>query len=293
MNRRKDNRVAEYFTVAGLDKTVFAETLATCSESSFSIYNLSFEPRILHSYPSTEGSSSFPEGIEYFCFPDGIYLQPQKLPPQFHSFIHTSEDGSRLIGCSFMFYEELETSFHEILVSHALIGAREIIYRPKSICIISQWPFIYSFEKFLYSLYELTQLNRGSAIPIERFICNFIDDVPTPPPGKVDVNYFIGEKSIRFQCPPMNEPNVWTGFPLFPLFDLLSVENVCAILSLLLVERQVVFISSSFDSLTLAIGAVTSLLYPFKWVQALIPILPRKLISKFYSSSFHIVIFII
>lgn len=33
-------------------------------------------------------------------------------------------------------------------------------------------------------------------IPIERYICNFIDDVPAPVAGKVDVTYYLGEVSI-------------------------------------------------------------------------------------------------
>lgn len=282
---RKDNRVAEYFCVSGLDELLFSECLAAYFNPNDTIYKLSFEPKILQSYPLSENNPSFPEGIEYFCFPDGLYLRTQKLEIENHSFIHTSEDGSRLIGCTLVFYEELESKLHEILVSNGILDPQEVVYAPKAICVISQWPFITAFKTFLLSIFELS--NTTSSIPLERYICNFIDDVPIPPPGKVDVNYFIGDISIKFQCPPINEPNVWTGFPLRPLFSKLSVENVCAVFALLLVERQIIFVSDKYDSLTLSIAALTSLLYPFHWVQALIPILPKRLLSKFSILSNH------
>lgn len=276
---RKDNRVAEYFCVAGLEELLFSECLSAYFDPNETIFNLSFEPKVLQSYPVAENNPAFPEGIEYFCFPEGLFLRTQKLEIESHSFIHTSEDGSRLIGCTLVFFEELEPNLHEILVNNGILGPQEIVYAPKAICVISQWPFITAFKTFLLSIFELS--NTTSSIPLERYICNFIDDVPIPPPGKVDVNYFIGDISIKFQCPPINEPNVWTGFPLFPLFSKLSVENVCAVFALLLVERQIIFVSDKYDCLTLSIAALTSLLYPFHWVQALIPILPKRLLSKF------------
>jgi hypothetical protein len=53
-----------------------------------------------------------------------------------------------------------------------------------------------------------------SDIPLERVICNFIDEVPSPPAGRVDITYYLGEadqsKAISFRCPPSNQPNVWS-----------------------------------------------------------------------------------
>eukprot|EP00981_Chlorochromonas_danica_P003397 scaffold651_cov174-Ochromonas_danica.AAC.6 len=42
-----------------------------------------------------------------------------------------------------------------------------------------------------------------NAIPMERYICNFIDDVPAPPAGKIDIIYYMNEEAITFQCPPL------------------------------------------------------------------------------------------
>eukprot|EP01034_Spumella_vulgaris_P028826 gene28826-35757_t len=94
--------------------------------------------------------------------------------------------------------------------------------------------------------------NRASKIPIplERHICNFIDDCPAPPPGKVDIIYYLQETALHFRCPAANEPNVWSGLPLFPLFECLSPENICALFALVLTERQLLFVSSQYSLLT-------------------------------------------
>jgi hypothetical protein len=121
--------------------------------------------------------------------------------------------------------------------------------------------------------------NNSNWIPIERLVCNFLDDVPAPPAGRVAVTCFVGDEPISFRRPPPNEPNVWSGFPLFPLFECLSAQSIASFLAVLLTERQVLLVSSQYALLTLCAEAITSLLFPFKWVHAYIPILPTSLLG--------------
>lgn len=269
-----DAKVADFFAVIGLDESLCSECLSEYLTDNNTIYQVPFESRVIDHYPNDELLlNPIPEGIEYFCFPDGIHLMSEQPPPQSHSFIHTSEDGSRLVGCALVFYEEVDDSVRQLL------SVSDVVFLPKAICLLSQRPFITSFKQFLHHLYSLTK-SKDLTIPIERFICNFIDDVPSPPPGKVDVHYYIDDVAIKFQCPPINEPNVWTGFPLTSLFACLSIDNVLSVLTLLLVERQILLISEKYDNLTLCAEAITSLLYPFHWVHAYIPILPTRLLGE-------------
>ena len=150
---------------------------------------------------------------------------------------------------------------------------------PLCLCVISHWPFVPSFKAFLCGLYRLS-LSPDLAIPVERYICNFIDEVPSPPAGRVDVTYYLGEQAaITFRCPPANEPNVWSGLPLSPLFECLSPESVLALFALVLTERQVIFVSSQYSLLTACAEATTSLMYPLTWTHAYIPVLPKQLLA--------------
>lgn len=110
------------------------------------------------------------------------------------------------------------------------------------------------------NLHHLAQ-SETCPIPIERYICNFINDVPAPPAGRIDVTYFIGDgkdSGISFRCPASNQSNVWSGMPHFPLFECLSPENILNLFALVLVERQVLFVSSQYSLLTPSAEAIIS-----------------------------------
>eukprot|EP01038_Epipyxis_sp_PR26KG_P004270 gene4270-6049_t len=267
-------------------------------------------------FSQTEETPRLPEGIPLFCFPNGLRLRyiprstsKRGLSPIFHSFVNTFEDGSHVLGCCLTFYEQINQLQYEQLLNITLsimsnssdstsnidngnnrhksnstnkphpfsVPPMEEIYVPKCLCIFSSWLFVTSFKKFLVSLYKVSI--SPSIIPIERFICNIIDDVPAPPPGRVDINFYFKDEVLTFRCPATNEPNVWSGLPLFPLFECLSPENICYLLALVLTERQITFISSQFSLLTSCAEAITSLIYPFTWSHAYIPILPAQLLG--------------
>jgi hypothetical protein len=64
------------------------------------------------------------------------------------------------------------------------------------------------------------------------------------------------------------------------------MENVLSVFAMLLVERNMIFISKKYDQLTVCTQALLSLLYPFHWVHAYIPILPTRLFGMLLSNVF-------
>lgn len=321
VKQRFSRRVADYFLVIGAGESL--EMVQPEGEPSPLLKKaavdeqVEYESSILSRYPSTDWPEfPLPEGIPLFCLPNGLVLSEPRSPA-FHSFVHTSDDGTRILGSCLTVYEpltesqrnsvshsfsisgqalseaatEIEESLSENDTSIGVSGddretknriavhSSENVFVPLCICLISHLPFVQSFKAFLCELYRLS-LVYPMPIPVERYICNFIDEVPSPPAGRVDVTYFIGERSITFRCPPSNQPNVWSGMPLFPVFECLSPENVLLVFALALTERQIVFVSSQYSLLTSCAEAVTSLLYPLSWTHAYIPILPRELLGK-------------
>ena len=255
---------------------------------------------------------ALPDGVPEFCFPNGLdiidlnsnniittmttattnatiakkkIVDPKnKIKPKFHSFVQTSENGSHILGCCLTFYEPMDDRLLSNFKAHmkGLDGDSLTeptlsdckLYVPRCICLISHWAFVTSIRAYVCSLYKLTLPPNKLSLPVERYICNFLDDVPSPPAGKVDVTYYLHDTAISFRCPPANEPNVWSGFPLFPLFECLSPENILALLGLVLTERSIIFVSSQLSLLTLCAEAITSLIYPLAWTHCYIPILP-------------------
>lgn len=275
--RQLSSKIAEHFVVIGTGEefNFFGDDESSATGGKFDTYLAKITDR----YPSINSSRDpLPEGLPLFCFPNGIEIGEEAKVPKFHSFVLTSEEGSRMLGCCLIFYEPLSMA-QRYALGNAELATKPKLYMPRCICLISLWPFVASFKKFLCGLYQLSC--SPCKIPIERYICNFIDDVPAPPAGRVDVTYYMGEKAISFRCPPANEPNVWAGLPLFPLFECLSPDQVLSLIACVLTERQLVFVSSQYSLLTASAEAITSLIYPLTWTHAYIPILPRNLLGRY------------
>eukprot|EP01031_Cornospumella_fuschlensis_P037299 gene37299-45285_t len=93
---------------------------------SLDLLHTAFEATVLSRYPTTDHAlsstpgpspyaSRLPEGIEFFCFPQGLMFSKSPSLPKFHAFVHTSEDGSRMIGTCLSFTQELSTDEYEIV----------------------------------------------------------------------------------------------------------------------------------------------------------------------------------
>ncbi|CAM9133700.1 unnamed protein product, partial [Ectocarpus fasciculatus] len=250
---------------------------------------MQFEPSITDQYPLTERRGSpFPSGLPLFCFPDALEIYTESKSPSFFSFVQTSESGAHILGCCLVLYEPITAAARESLVN--IYGARgdtenmetartARLVVPKCLCITSTWPFIDNFRKILCQLYRISL--SPSVMPLERYICNFLDDVPAPPPGRVAINYYMGDLAVSFQCPPANRPHVWNSFPVDPLFECLNLSNVLLVMSAILAERQIIFVSTQLSLLTTCAEVLTSLMYPLRWSHVYIPILPRALLGVF------------
>lgn len=59
------------------------------------------------------------------------------------------------------------------------------VYAPKCLCLLSTWPHFGPFREWLLNLYRISL--SPFQIPLERHIGNFLLEVPTPSPGRVEV----------------------------------------------------------------------------------------------------------
>ena len=71
---------------------------------------------------------------------------------------------------------------------------------PKAICLISHWPYIDHMKEILREIYRLHLSTYD--VPIERVICNLLQEVPLPDQGVTNVIYSIGRNKIYFSRPP-------------------------------------------------------------------------------------------
>eukprot|EP00817_Percolomonadidae_sp_ATCC50343_P002501 CAMPEP_0117418888 /NCGR_PEP_ID=MMETSP0758-20121206/575_1 /TAXON_ID=63605 /ORGANISM="Percolomonas cosmopolitus, Strain AE-1 (ATCC 50343)" /LENGTH=787 /DNA_ID=CAMNT_0005199653 /DNA_START=224 /DNA_END=2584 /DNA_ORIENTATION=+ len=146
-------------------------------------------------------------------------------------------------------------------------------YVTKSIAIISHYPFYRLFKTYLMHLYR--QHLTPSKLPIERYICNFVDEIPLPPKGIIELQYELPPNTITLKRPPPNElPMVDYDFDV--IWQCLSIEKVIKCCHTMLTEKSLLLFSSSLSKLNVVCSTLRDLIFPFKWHHVYIPILPIK-----------------
>jgi len=106
---------------------------------------------------------------------------------------------------------------------------------------------------------------------------------PCPDPGEFTlVKTFAangGNEPVEYRLTRPDDLVAMEHVTFAPFFNALGARIGLTVLSSILLERRVIFASSSLTQLSDSIHAALALLYPFEWQHVLIPILPKKLLD--------------
>ncbi|KAL5255927.1 hypothetical protein ACHWQZ_G011222 [Mnemiopsis leidyi] len=289
-SKRDDSR--QGFKSIRLHKSTFSgDTFISYKLSKFYAVTGIFKESLLDRYPKAD-NPSFPldeKNSPAFCLPMGVQVEwfrnrDVKPTPQFSSFVLTNEKGNKMYGSSLTFYELfIGTEKIQALSDNYPKDPDLFPYATKSICILSRWPsFFETFQKWLTELYEISVSGLALTIPIERLISNMLYDVPFPTLTKPTVSLTIGDKTIPFEQ-PLTTQIPTSGGTVKTLLECLEPNHLLQVFFQLLLEENVLFISSSSLNLTATAEAFCSLLYPFKWMSPYIPLLPRLIGEELFA----------
>jgi len=195
--------------------------------------------------------------------------------PKFFSFILTDQEGGRMC-CSCLIIKEspIYPNIIEPLKAFNITNPKQF-FVPKAICLISHYSFVDAFKTFLKSLFSI-QFSK-TPIPIERYICNFVNEIPVPDKGNILVEYDIGGKTIPFYIPVDQYSPYASTIDIEYTFKALKCEEVVMSIIQLSLEKKILLVSR-FKSLLYSVATTfTSLLFPFKWMHVLIPIIPDEM----------------
>ncbi|KAG9415587.1 ARS-binding factor 1 [Aphanomyces cochlioides] len=275
-------RFVNYFVVVGRG-AILKQTVVNSSSPN----DVQFQPLILDSYPDALPDVPLPTHIAQFAFPEGLALSSTFREPSFFSFVLTNVSGAKLYACALKF-DELLTPFEVLGLfmketipawAHALsngtkqTGASQTttssatsVYSPKCLVVVSHYPFFSCFRTFLQQMYRVSLSE--TPLPLERYIANFVAEIPVPPPGRVQVQLTLPERTLTVSRPPKNQlPQA--DFSFRPLFQMLDLHNV----------MTVALCSKHLSVLTPIAEALVALLFPLYWQGAYIPILPSSLLD--------------
>lgn len=210
-----------------------------------------------------------------FCLPNGGEISKCEHPPEFHSFLITKQNGSRIFGSSLIVWDKITNE------------SSETKYCNRSLCFLTSVPFVVATKRLLIYIWR-----SNCSLSVIDSICN----VKMPAKGSC-LKLRLPEKSLSsknlrdFHTPlvknsKFEEIFIYRGLPNFPSFDyplrqlfieILSPEQFLTAFTATLLELQILIISKSYYNLMLVAEALTSLLLPFSWQHVYVPILPSKL----------------
>ena len=263
-------RVADFFAII---------STGSCAQSADEIINLSetlFHPVVTSVYPDNS-ELQFPQGVVEYAFPEGLRLHHTDRR-EFLTFVYTDFHGIKYYGSTLIIYEVMATkdlaSNIGVIPDHFNNRWPEGMHVPKALMILSRYPLFHLFREFLGQLYRISM--QTSAIPLERYVVNFISEVPLPPQGRKHVHFTLPDRIICIRRPRKNQlPMV--DFSFRPLFTCLSIDNILAVYAALCAECNIWIHTSQLAVLTPVQEALLSFLFPLKWQGSYIPLLPDHL----------------
>ncbi|GIL47652.1 hypothetical protein Vafri_4419 [Volvox africanus] len=252
------------------------------------------------------------EGVDFkeqllnaFCFPLGPEsVQPKEVQAsEEYTFTLTHKDGQRFTGFCRQFFPPAPA-----------VGSKARY--PQVLCIVAENPWCNFFFKVLQVAEQLLKGFDGlldsanQELPLGSHLGAFIMDLrkqlaTNPGPGKVLSLTAPNSHGLSGVSPPRymggsstGEPLNWgndcielqvppdcgngkdnSGIPLARLLFHVPVEGMLTLVASLLLERRIVFVARSRDTVTAAVQAAQALIYPFKWHHIYLPILPRDLVD--------------
>uniref|UniRef100_A0A7S4R4H9 UDENN domain-containing protein n=2 Tax=Ditylum brightwellii TaxID=49249 RepID=A0A7S4R4H9_9STRA len=302
------SRLIDYFCVVGPNGKIETRTPIPSEaenrkmSSSQRPEDLTLGIEVVDCFPKQDAHADmdFPRHLPRFVFPDGCIPMTEHRTPTFFTFVLTLENGTRLYGAALNLYNDAveterlghmakESGFEDLPAwmtngsfdsSKALktLGRRsEIVFLPKCLVVLSHYCFFDVMRSFLLQLYRISLVQ--APLPIERYIANFVCEVPLPPQGKIEVNFALtDELQVSIVRPAANRLPL-VGFSYHPLFASLSVGNILVVLGCLLKETRVAICSQHYALLGPVCEALTSLLFPFVWQGMYIPIMPYSMLD--------------
>eukprot|EP00026_Physarum_polycephalum_P003351 Phypoly_transcript_03361.p1 GENE.Phypoly_transcript_03361~~Phypoly_transcript_03361.p1 ORF type:complete len:700 (+),score=107.38 Phypoly_transcript_03361:131-2230(+) len=165
---------------------------------------------------------------------------------------------------------------------------------PRAYCFISRFPFIQLHFHVLFSIIERERLlllacysndktyardvQSNLATSIVEYYYNYKKVDPGPYISLLLPSIPGDQKQERFYC-PADDARLLAGWGLFYVFDKVAVEDILLMFSFIMQEQSVLVVCKQPGVLSAVIITLVSLLKPFYWQCAIVPILPKKLMS--------------
>jgi len=176
--------------------------------------------------------------------------------------------------------DEIINKIQETLEFCQDLGARDTVFVPFCICLISKYPYVNQMKKCLKSIYTiLNQKEETGGVIINDLIMYLIHAIPIPRKNtmvKFLIPYF--NNCIDINCPKLEDINIMNSSST-ELLKYFTVDNLILIFKLLIMEKKILIIDEDYEKLSKVADGFVSIIYPFQWIHTYIPIMSDQMLK--------------
>ncbi|KAL7061824.1 hypothetical protein AAHC03_0763 [Spirometra sp. Aus1] len=148
------------------------------------------------------------------------------------------------------------------------------LFAPKCLVLLSRHQHVEILKNCLSILYTVF-MDAPQEFSLEQIIGNIIGSMEIPPIGGPRTTFSIGANDRQTARPARCSTIPVTHSTVANLFSYLGIHNVLLLFSAMISDQKILLCSQSLSRLTDACHALASILYPLKYGNTYVPILPN------------------
>ncbi|XP_050993217.1 DENN domain-containing protein 3 isoform X2 [Labeo rohita] len=228
---------------------------------------------------------SVPQNIDLIalpqlCFPDGLRITNESREDYFHFLVFTDVYGNQTHGVVAQYCRPAH--FHQDNGIHQnghRLNKVQRVFTTYSICIISKYAYYNALRDCLSSF--LVQLKTSRICEFEEQVKEFsakLALVPIPPPGPLHVVFNL--RPFQIELPSrLDADRPVMDLDLHLPFLCFKPKHILQIISSILMEQRVVFLSTDWAKLTLVAECFMIFIHPLRWQHPFVPVLSRQMLD--------------
>ncbi|XP_059411624.1 DENN domain-containing protein 3-like isoform X2 [Carassius carassius] len=228
---------------------------------------------------------SVPQNIDLIalpqlCFPDGLGITSESREDSYHFLVFTDVFGNQTHGVVAQYCRPVHCVTDNGIYQNGLrLNKLQRLFTTYSICIISKYPYYNALRDCLSSF--LLQLKTSRMCEFEEQVKEFsakLALVPIPPPGPLHVVFNL--RPFQIELPSrLDVDRPVMDLDLHLPFLCFKPKQILQIISSILMEQRVVFLSTDWARLTLFAECFMIFIHPLCWQHPFVPVLSRQMLD--------------
>ncbi|KAL2080253.1 hypothetical protein ACEWY4_024046 [Coilia grayii] len=219
--------------------------------------------------------------LPQLCFPGGLQISEECKEDSYHFLVFTDVFGNRTHGVVVQYHRHVQAcqDGHAYQNGHWTSPKGPRLYTAYGICVISKYPYYNALRDCLSCL--LMQLRTCRMSDFEERVKEFTAKlalVPIPPPGQLHVVFCLRPLQI-FLPSREDKERPAVDLDLHLPFLCFRPQQLLEIITSILTEQRVVFVSSDWARLTLVAECFMRFIHPLHWQHPFVPVLSRQMLD--------------